>query len=100
MDAGMSAAATAHLALGRGAPAIDPARYVVRVMDRVDERIAGHDSCAYASPPQPRADAVALARLLLGGTVSHADGSEPWTRTVAVAGGRRTVTLERVDGTR
>ena len=77
-----------------------PALYVVRVLDSVDERLAGHGSCTYTSPAQPCGDALALAQLLLGGAVAIAGGSERWTRRVAIAGGRRTVTLERVDGTR
>ena len=35
--------------------------------------------------------------LVLGGAVVPADGRQRWTGTVAIAGGRRTVTLERAD---
>jgi hypothetical protein len=74
-----------------------PALYLVRVLDSVDERLAGHGSRAYTSPPQPRDDALALVQLVLGGAVVPADGRQRWTGTVAIAGGRRTVTLERAD---
>jgi hypothetical protein len=68
--------------------------YVVTVRDDVDARIAGHDGVAYVSPPQPRADALALIALLLGGPAS-AGGHARWTH--AVAGGRRTITLTHHD---
>jgi hypothetical protein len=71
------------------------APYVVHVADEIDERIAGHPGCAYASPPQDLGDAVALVRLLLGGPVDGPQGRQRWTRPIA--GGRRTVTLERAD---
>jgi hypothetical protein len=75
----------------------DRALYVVRVLESVDERIAGHGGRAYASPAQPLEDALALAGLLLDGAVAAADNGEPFTRRVAIAGGRRTLTLERAD---
>jgi hypothetical protein len=67
----------------------------VGVTDSVDERIAGHGGCAYASPPQPLGEAITLAGMLLGGPVAAA--GDGWTRVVAIAGGRRTLTLERAD---
>jgi hypothetical protein len=67
------------------------ALYVVRVHDHVDARIAGHDGCAYASPPAPRDSAMALVGLLLGGDPRAVNGGGAWTR--AVPGGRRTITL-------
>ena len=70
------------------------ALYVVRVADVVDERIAGHGGGTYTSSAQPLRDALALAGLLLGGPVSASDG-DGCTRAVAIAGGRRTVTLQR-----
>jgi hypothetical protein len=75
----------------------DRALYVVRVLDSVDERIAGHGSREYTSPAQPLEDALALAGLLLDGAVAAADCGQRFTRRVAIAGGRRTVTLERAD---
>jgi hypothetical protein len=68
------------------------ASYLVRAVDEIDERIAGHAGIAYASPPQTLTDALALVRLLLGGPVD-APERRRWTRPIA--GGRRTVTLER-----
>jgi hypothetical protein len=94
------AAATTHTRGRTTSSSPAGALYVVRVVDSVDERLAGHGSCAYTSPAQPCGDALALAQLLLGGAVAIAGGSERWTRRVAIAGGRRTVTLERIDGTR
>lgn len=69
--------------------------YVVQVADEIDERIAGHPGCVYASPPQDLDDAVALVRLLLAGPVDRPQERQRWTRPIA--GGRRTVTLERAD---
>ena len=65
--------------------------YVVRVRDRVDARIAGHDGCAYLSPPAARDSALALVALLLGGDPRAVNGVAAWTR--AVPGGQRTITL-------
>jgi hypothetical protein len=65
--------------------------YVVRVQDRIDGRIAGHDGCAYVSPPAPRDSALALVGLLLGADPHSVNGGGTWTR--AVPGGRRTITL-------
>lgn len=73
------------------------ALYVVRVVESVDERIAGHRSCAYASPAQSRNDAHTLVQLLLGGAAPAPDANEEWTCTVAAPGGRRTVTLVPAD---
>jgi uncharacterized protein (DUF58 family) len=67
--------------------------YVVRVQDRVDGRIAGHDGWAYVSPPASRDTALALVGLLLGADPRPVNGGEAWTR--AVPGGRRTITLAR-----
>jgi hypothetical protein len=61
------------------------------VQDSVDGSIAGHDGCAYASPPAPRDSALALVGLLLGGDPQPVNGRETWTRPVP--GGRRTITL-------
>jgi hypothetical protein len=74
-----------------------PALYVVRAIDSVDERIAGHDGRTYTSPPQPHKAALTLAGLLLGGAIGHVNGGAPCTQRVAIAGGRRTVTVEPAD---
>ena len=66
--------------------------WAVRVEDHIDPRIAGHSGGRYHSPPQPRADALTLIAMLLGGPVDG-DATTAWSRPVA--GGRRTVTLER-----
>ena len=66
--------------------------YVVRVMDHIDGRIAGHDGRRYESPPASRDSALALIALLLGGDPPPVNGGGAWTR--AVPGGRRTITLE------
>ena len=68
--------------------------YVVRVSDASTSASPATAAAPTRSPPQPRGDALALVALLLGGAVAHADGRGGWTRTVAIAGGRRTVTLE------
>jgi hypothetical protein len=65
--------------------------YVVRVQDHIDGRIAGHDGCAYVSPPAARESALALVQLLLGSDPQAVNGGGAWTR--AVPGGRRTITL-------
>jgi hypothetical protein len=74
-----------------GDPLAAEALYVVRVQDRIDARIAGHDGCAYASPPASRDNALALVGLLLGGDARAVNGGRAWTR--AVPGGRRMITL-------
>ncbi len=71
---------------------MSPELWVVRVHDDVDARIAGHPGLAYASPPQVRDTALALISLLLGGPLDDTDRSS-WTHPVA--GGRRTIALER-----
>lgn len=68
------------------------ALYVVRVLDAINGELAGHRGCAYCSPPQPHADALALVALLLGSPVRAAPAT-PATWTRSVAGGRRTITL-------
>jgi hypothetical protein len=66
--------------------------YVVCVHDAVNDELAGHRGCAYRSPPQPHADALALVALLLGSRARAAPAAPAkWTRSVA--GGRRTITL-------
>ena len=68
--------------------------YVVRVQDHIDGRIAGHDGCAYVSPPALRESALTLVGLLLGSDPQAVNGGGAWTR--AVPGGRRAITLAPV----
>jgi hypothetical protein len=69
--------------------------YVVCVRDAINGELADHDGRAYRSPPQAHGDALALIALLLGGHPRAAPAA-PATWTVAVAGGRRTITLTAV----
>ena len=66
-------------------------RWVLRVRDVVDVRIAGHEGTQYESPPHTRVAAVALVALLIGPTPAN-DERNRWT--AAIAGGRRVVELE------
>ena len=75
---------------GRDQGTVEPL-YVVRVDDHIDGRIAGHDGCAYVSPPASRESALALVGLLLGSGPRPANGATVWTH--AVPGGRRTITV-------
>lgn len=64
--------------------------YIVDVQDQCDHRLAGHSGCAYASPPQPAEQALALVRILLGSprrTLAVTDA--PWT--TAIVGGQRVI---------
>jgi hypothetical protein len=64
--------------------------FTVVVQDRFSPGLTGRSDRDYASPPQPRDDALTLAALLLdAGRDPEGDG--PWQR--ALAGGRRTVRL-------
>lgn len=66
--------------------------YVVEVNDRCLEPLAGHNGCSYASPPQPRAQAIALVQALLGCPFAQMNcNARSWHR--AIAGGRRTIHL-------
>lgn len=67
---------------------------IVRVEDVIDPTLAGRTGCVYQSPPQSREQAPELVRLLLGWRSEQPDGELRWV--AAVAGGRRTVTVERV----
>ena len=69
--------------------------YVVRATDRVARDIAGHPGRRYSSPPQTLAEALALASLLVGAPVDNSQTLLRWTQPIA--GGRRTVTIERAD---
>jgi hypothetical protein len=65
--------------------------FVVRVEDRVNANLVGHGGCAYTSPPQPRAQALALVRVLLGRAPGDLGTVHQWT--APIAGGRRKVEL-------
>jgi hypothetical protein len=67
---------------------------VVAVRDRINPALAGHDGCAYTSPPQQREHALSLVALLLGCPSHLLDDRETWT--TSVAGGRRTITLTTI----
>jgi hypothetical protein len=66
---------------------------VVHVEETVTPALAGHDGCTYASPPLPRAEALALVRVLIGR--DDPIGAERCWRC-PIAGGRRTVTIRPV----
>lgn len=64
--------------------------FSVEVADRFTPGLTGRHDRVYASPPQPRDQALTLAALLLDAG-PDLDGAGPWQR--AIAGGRRTVRL-------
>jgi hypothetical protein len=65
---------------------------IVSVRDEVNQTLTGHEGCRYESPPQPREQALTLARVLLGYTSEELDGAERWS--CPIAGGRRTIALK------
>ncbi len=67
---------------------------VVHVRDDVNSNLAGHDGRDYTSPPQPHRDALALVELLLG-RPAQPDEHDRRFWACAVAGGQRTITLNR-----
>lgn len=68
--------------------------YVVEVDDQCAQQLIGHAGCAYASPPQPAGQALALVRILLGCPQHELTVAQsPWS--CAIAGGRRTIRLHR-----
>jgi hypothetical protein len=69
---------------------------IVFVKDEVNQALTGHDGCRYESPPQPREQALTLARVLLGYTGEELDGGERWS--CPIAGGRRTIALKPAAG--
>jgi hypothetical protein len=70
----------------------DSQLFIVEVEDRCQAQLVGHSGCAYASPPQPAAQALALVRALLGCPQNIVQVTDsPWR--CAVAGGRRTIRL-------
>ena len=66
--------------------------FVVHVSDRFSPGLTGRHDRDYASPPQPRDDALQLAGFLVD-AAGALEGEGPWQR--ALAGGRRTVSLAR-----
>ena len=79
-------------------PNTNKGRVIVRVRDQVNRTLAGHDGREYTSPPHEHADALTLVALLLGRTPSTGNGTEPPSWSCPVAGGRRTITLDRIPG--
>jgi hypothetical protein len=93
----MTVAVVADPPYGSRADATQTALYVVRAADRIAHDIAGHPGCQYTSPPQTLAEALALVSLLVGASVDASETPRRWTQPIA--GGRRTVTLDRADRT-
>ena len=73
----------------------DQSLVVVRVEDAIDPRLAGRAGVVYESPPQSRAQAIALVQMLVGHGGEQV-GNEAGRWVAAVAGGRRIVTLSPV----
>ena len=67
---------------------------VVQVADEINEALTGRTGVRYASPPQPRQDALALVEMLIGHPPTSDTG---WWRS-PIAGGRRTITLHEPEG--
>jgi hypothetical protein len=67
--------------------------YAVLVEEQVNRELTGHRDQRYLSPPQPLESALALAALLGAGRLSSVGQAK-----VAIAGGRRTVTIHSVEG--
>jgi hypothetical protein len=70
--------------------ASDGSAVVVHVEETITPALAGHDGCTYESPPLPRAEALALVRMLTGRD-SQTGEERRWR--CPIAGGQRTVTL-------
>ena len=66
---------------------------IVRVEDAIDATLIGRTGASYESPPQTRGQAMALVRVLLGSHSYETNRESRWV--TAIAGGRRTVTVER-----
>ncbi|MGI8411205.1 MAG: hypothetical protein ACR2QA_01650 [Solirubrobacteraceae bacterium] len=74
---------------------VDQQLYVVEVDDRCSEQPVGHTGCAYASPPHSPGQALSLVRVVLGCPQRELRADHgPWS--CAIAGGRRTIRLHRV----
>lgn len=67
---------------------------VVRVKDAVDPSLTGRAGGSYQSPAQPREQAMALVRLLLGREALAAADEARWS--CPIAGGHRRVMLRPV----
>jgi hypothetical protein len=67
--------------------------FVVRVSESCCEPLADRAAVQYVSPPQPLQAARSLVALMFGR--GDGDGIALGEHAVAVAGGRRTITLER-----
>lgn len=65
---------------------------VIQVVDAIDPALTGHVGAAYRSPPQTPDEALTLVGLLLRSPPESVNGRKLWT--CAIAGGRRTITLE------
>ncbi len=65
--------------------------YAVLVEEHVSDVLTGHRDQQYASPPQPLEAALVLAALLGAGKLTDVGQAR-----VAIAGGRRIVTIEPV----
>jgi hypothetical protein len=64
---------------------------VVHVEETISPALAGHEGVVYESPPLPRAEALALVRLLIGRDCQPAE-QDSWR--CPIAGGQRTIRLE------
>jgi hypothetical protein len=82
---------SSHQPNGSGGPISDD-MVVLRVDDEINEALTGHGGCQYQSPPQPRQQALTLARVLLGYGGEELNGDQRWS--CPIAGGRRTVALK------
>jgi hypothetical protein len=65
---------------------------VVTVIDAINGVLTGREGGSYRSPEQPRAQAIELVRLLVGWCGEPPTERASWS--CAIAGGRRTVTIE------
>ncbi len=61
------------------------------VRESVAPALTGHEARSYASPPQPREQALELVALLLGHATEPVDGKASWS--APIPGGKRIVTL-------
>ncbi len=68
---------------------------VVHVEETVSPALVGREGVAYQSPPMPRAEALALVRLLIG---RDGRAGEDTCWRCQIAGGQRTVRLEPAEG--
>ena len=78
----------AHSNVGEGSTV------VVNMRETISSVLVGHDGIEYESPPQSRAQALALVQVLLGRGIEPPGDQRSWT--CPLARGQRTVTLRRV----